>query len=286
MRPIGVHTSIAGGIELSLERARDLGCTTLQIFSHNPRQWLVPSAPDGLFERFRELRRSLGLAPVYVHTSYLINLAATDGQVLARSKKLLAKEMELADLLDADYVVLHTGTARDGEREGRARATNALREVLKGTAHRSRLLLENTAGERGDISSRMSDLAGIMNGVASPVIGGVCIDTCHAFAAGYNIAEREGLAALVGEIKEHLGLGTVKLIHLNDAKKGLNSRVDRHEHIGEGQITSEGFMRFLGHPAFAAVPVILETPKKTDEDDLRNLRLVRQLIGQGSGLES
>lgn len=279
MRPLGVHTSVAGGIELSLRRARDLGCTTLQIFSHNPRQWRVAEITGVVQERFRELRRSLGLDPLFVHTSYLINLASTDGEVLERSKGLLAREMELADALGAEYVVLHTGSARDGGREGRSRAIGALREVLRGTAHSSRLLLENTAGERGDISSAMPDLAEIIDGVGSPAIGGVCIDTCHAFAAGYDISTGKGLSALVSAIEEHLGLAGVKLVHLNDAKKGLNSRVDRHEHIGEGQITKDGFRRFLGHPAFAGVPVILETPKKSDEDDPRNLTVVRELMG-------
>jgi deoxyribonuclease-4 len=234
-----------------------------------------------VLKRFRLLRLSYGLNPLFVHTSYLINLASRDPEVLERSKRLLVSEMELADALGAEYVVLHSGSTRDREQEGRKRAIQALRIVLRDKAYSSSLLIENTAGERGDISSRMSDLAEIMEGVASPVIGGVCIDTCHAFAAGYDLSSREGLSALVSEIRGRLGLAKVKLIHLNDAKKGLNSRVDRHAHIGEGQITMGGFSRFLNHPAIAAVPVILETPKKTEEDDRRNLQVVKDLTGSG-----
>ena len=128
------------------------------------------------------------------------------------------------------------------------------------------------------MGSTFEHIRGILDGISHQSRIGICFDTCHAFSAGYDIVDKEGLAVLVSEIRKHLGLGSVKLIHLNDAKKGLNSRVDRHEHIGEGQITREGFMRFLGHPGFAAVPVILETPKKTEEDDPRNLRVVRELM--------
>ena len=279
MRRLGVHTSIAGGIELSLERARALGCTTMQIFSHNPRQWLVNDIPRESLERFRKLREEYDINPVFVHTSYLINLASAERDIAEKSLRLLAREMDLADALGADYVVLHTGSAsQDTQEEGRARAVEALRKISGIKRWNSRLLLENTAGERGDITSRIADLAEVVAKVESPLVAGVCIDTCHAFAAGYNLSEAQGASVLMGEIGRLLGQGSGKLIHLNDSKKGLGSHVDRHEHIGEGYIGKAGLRDFINHPACRDIPLILETPKKSEEDDPRNLKIVRGLL--------
>lgn len=282
-RRLGVHTSIAGGVHLSLERAHDLGCTTEQIFSHNPRTWKVAAIPAEALHEFKRLRKAYDITPVFVHTSYLINLAAAPGIVRDRSIRLLSQEMALADSLGADYVVLHTGSASgDGERAGRKRAIDALREVSEKAEWNARILLENTAGERGDITSRMSDLAEVMEKVGGDVIDGICIDTCHAFQAGYDLAGEEGLDRLVSEIRAEIGIEKVKLIHLNDSKRSFNARVDRHEHIGEGTIGVEGFKRLLSHPALAAVPIILETPKKSENDDTRNLEAVRRLLSDRS----
>lgn len=278
-RRLGVHTSIAGGVHLSLERARELGCNTMQIFSHNPRQWVAQRIPKDAVEQFERLREDYAIDPVFVHTSYLINLAALSSDILDRSIQLLAHEMDLADALGADYVVLHTGSAsRDSVENARKRAIGALRIVAGLKQWKARLLLENTAGERGDISSRIEDLAEIIRQTDSPLIAGVCIDTCHAFAAGYDISSEEGLSELVKGVERWLGIDSVKLIHLNDSKKGCNSHVDRHEHIGQGGIGEEGLARLINHPAFRNIPLILETPKKSEEDDLRNLKVVRDLL--------
>ncbi len=278
-RRLGVHTSIAGGIPLSLERARELGCSTMQIFSHNPRQWLANKIPADSAARFRELRRAYDIDPVYIHTSYLINLASLNNDMLDKSIQLLIREMDLADSLEADYVVLHTGSAsQDSGENARKRAIGALKVVAGLKKWESRLLLENTAGERGDISSRIEDLAEIIGQTGNPLIAGVCMDTCHAFAAGYDVSGKDGLSELVKAIEKWLGIDSVKLIHLNDSKKGCNSRVDRHEHIGEGGIGAEGLEMFVNHPAFRNIPLILETPKKSEEDDPRNLKVVRGLL--------
>jgi deoxyribonuclease-4 len=251
----------------------------MQIFSHNPRQWLVRDMREDAAAQFMKLRSEYGIDPVFIHSSYLINLASQDIKILEKSVDLLAREMDLADLLGADYVVLHTGSAsKDREDNARRRAVEALGTLSEGKQWRASLLLENTAGERGDISSGISDLADIIHGISGGLIGGLCIDTCHAFAAGYNIADEEGLSEFIREIETHAGIGTVKLIHLNDSKKGYNSRVDRHEHIGLGRIGREGLRTFLNHPALKSVPLILETPKKNDLDDKRNLRAVRDLF--------
>lgn len=278
-RRLGVHTSIAGGIHLSIERAAELGCNTLQIFSHNPRAWEVDQMPKEPVLRFKELRKSYKIAPVFVHTSYLINLASSDREIIKKSIKLLTTEIDIADMLGADYVVLHTGSAsQDTGETGRRRAVDAFKIVSGQNEWKARLLLENTAGERGDISSGIRDLAEIIDMTGSPLIGGVCIDTCHAFQAGYDLSTQEGISGVAGEIKRHLGINSVKLIHLNDSKKALNNRVDRHEHIGFGMIGADGLGRFIKHPAFADIPLILETPKKAEDDDARNLQAVRDIL--------
>ena len=251
----------------------------MQMFSHNPRQWLVRKIPEESIEKFRQLRNAYDINPVFIHSSYLINLAALDKSIFEKSIDLLAREMGLADSLGADYVVLHTGSAsQDREYNARRRAIQALERVAKEKKWEAKILLENTAGEKGDIASRIRNLADIMDGENKGLIGGLCIDTCHAFAAGYNLSDEEGLEDFLQEVETYTGIGTVKLIHLNDSKKGYNSHVDRHEHIGEGRIGKEGLKRFLNHPALKTIPVILETPKKSDQDDARNLKTVRDLF--------
>lgn len=279
MRRLGVHTSIAGGIHLSLERARELGCDTVQIFSHNPRTWLKVHIHEEKIALFSELRRVYDMNPVFIHASYLINLASASRDIREKSVRLLMYEMDIADSLDADYVVLHTGGAsREDEAVGRNRAAEAIKRVSGERAWRSGLLLENTAGERGDISSRIGELAEIMKKADTSLIGGICLDTCHAFQAGYDLSGEKGVREIVREIKEEIGLEKVKLIHLNDSRKAFNSRVDRHEHIGSGSIGKDGLRRFINHPPFKDVPLILETPKKSDYDDPRNLKVVRGLL--------
>ncbi len=251
----------------------------MQIFSHNPRQWLTSEIPQDSIAKFRQLRNDYDINPVFIHSSYLINLAALDKSLLEKSGRLLARELDLADSLGADYVVLHTGSAsQDREDKARRRAIQALEGISKEKKWQAKLLLENTAGEKGDISSRIRDLAYIMDGVNKGLIGGLCIDTCHAFAAGYNLSDDDGLAELVKELETYAGIDAVRVIHFNDSKKDYNSKVDRHEHIGEGRIGKEGLKRFLNHPALQSIPLILETPKKSEDDDIRNLGLVRRWL--------
>jgi deoxyribonuclease-4 len=279
VRRLGVHTSIAGGVHLSLERARELGCSTMQIFSHNPRQWHVGRISDKEVRQFRERRGLIDIEPLFIHTSYLINLAAIRPDILDKSVQLLVREMELADALGAEYVVLHTGSAsKDSGDNARRRASDAMRIVSGYRKWNARLLLENTAGERGDISSRIIDVAEIMNAVGSALVAGICLDTCHAFQAGYNLSREEGLDKIVKEIERHMGLERVKLIHLNDSKRAFNAGVDRHEHIGTGEIGKEGLERIIRHPSLKDIPLILETPKNSEEDDLRNLNVVRGFL--------
>ena len=237
MRRFGVHTSIAGGLHLSLARANALGCNTVQIFSHNPRGWAVKKLSEDDVSAFKALRLSLDISPVFIHSSYLINMASRNVLLRRKSIELLVIEMNRADVVGADYVVLHTGSAAgEDESAARKRAIAALNEVLLSGKWKAGLLLENTAGERGDISSQVEDLAEIMNGVKGPLISGICFDTCHAYAAGYNIGEEGGIRPLSEEMKKHVGFDKIKLIHLNDSKGAAGSGRDRHEHIGYGKI--------------------------------------------------
>jgi deoxyribonuclease-4 len=279
MRRVGVHTSIAGGLSCSLERARELGATTLQIFSHNPRGWIVKKRDPADITAFKRLRRSYNISPVVIHTSYLINLATKESGLAEKSVEMLVQEMHIADEIGAEYVVLHTGSAAgDYPAAARKRAIAQLSEVAGRCTWMAGLLLENTAGHRGDMTSRFEELAEIMEEVSGRLIKGICIDTCHAFAAGYDLRSENSINAMSKEINASVGKNRVRLIHLNDAKGRFGSGVDRHEHIGRGKIGKKGLRIFLNHPSFSRVPIILETPKKTEKDDRQNLKRVRLLI--------
>lgn len=279
IRRIGVHTSIAGGLHFSLERAGSLRCNTLQIFSHNPRRWALKSISKEEASVFRSLRLQLNMTPLYIHASYLINIAARDRDLQKNSIDLLVTEMDRADILGAEYVVLHPGSASGvDKRSARTQAIDALREVASMGHWRAGLLIENTAGKRGDISSKMANLSDIMSDMRGSLIAGVCIDTCHAFAAGYDIGTEEGIQNISVEIEKYIGLDHVKLFHLNDSKELLGSGIDRHEHIGLGKIGTQGFRLFLQYVPFMSIPLILETPKKKETDDPQNLKRVRRLV--------
>ncbi len=280
MRRVGVHTSIAGGIHKSLERARKLDCNTLQIFSHNPRGWAVRDIPQDEIREFVALKKEYGISPVCIHTSYLINLASKKSDLKKKSVKMVKFELDFADRVGAEYVVLHTGSASgDDPKSARKRAIEALLEISDHGTWRAGLLLENTSGKKGDITSRIYEIAEIIEGVPTSLISGICLDTCHAFSAGYNIRNEKGINGLSKEIQKYYKKDAVKLLHLNDSKVPLGSGADRHEHIGKGAIGTKGIQKILLHPSFNKLPVILETPKKSDADDIANLRTVKRLLG-------
>jgi deoxyribonuclease-4 len=281
-RRIGVHVSIAGGIDKGLERARELGCSTIQMFSHNPRGWALVKRDEAEIGRFRQLREEFDISPVFIHTSYLINLASSDKELMKRSVDMVVQELNIADEIGAEYVVLHTGSASgDKPASARTRAIEALRRVSEQGMWNAGLLLENTAGEKGDITSRIAEIAEIRERVRPGLIAGICLDTCHAFSAGYDITKADGITALAAEIRSCFGKAALRLIHLNDSKKPVGSGVDRHEHIGEGTIGKKGLREFLLHPFFSDIPLVLETPKKSDDDDRRNIMLVRKILRPG-----
>lgn len=255
----------------------------MQVFSHNPRQWARTVIPTDEAERFIELRKQYDITPVFIHTSYLINLAAKSNDILRKSIGLLSYELANADKLGVEYVVLHTGSASDlDETKARKCAADSILRTLEKADFKSKILLENTAGERGDITSLVESLAEIIHLCNGKGIGGICIDTCHAFSAGYDISMPEGVDILLGEIEHNVGIDNLKLIHLNDSKRPLGSGVDRHEHIGEGHIGIKGFKNLLSDTRTRSIPLILETPKKTVNDDRRNMRKILSLLA-GTG---
>jgi deoxyribonuclease-4 len=279
---IGIHTSIAGDIAGALDIAQGLGANALQIFSSSPRMWVRGTSriPEADAKRFRERRKELALGPLVIHDSYLINLASPNPVLRTRSVQAFHQEIVRALALGADYLVLHPGSGRDGSRESAIKAiAEGLRQATRGLKiGELQILLENTAGQGMSVGSRFEELKAVLD--ASPDLQlGVCIDTAHAFAAGWDIRTPPGLEALLGAIDRTVGLARVPVFHVNDSKAPLGSRVDRHEHIGKGKIGLDAFGRILNHPFLAGRAFILETPIDKPGDDRRNVATLWKLIG-------
>jgi len=233
---LGVHVSIAGKLSSAVERARELRCGTMQIFSRSPRGWKAAPLDPVQVERFRQDREEAKISPLAIHASYLINLATQDDSLFERSLSALEEELQRSDQLGADYLVVHVGSnACEGLKFGITRVVEALKR-MKAISLQTRLLLENTAGERGDIGSKMEELAEILSRLENDPPVDLCLDTCHAFAVGYDISHPKGVEAWVRKIESTVGLNSVKLLHVNDSKKDLGCHVDRHEHIGRARL--------------------------------------------------
>lgn len=280
---IGFHVSISGGFALSVERAYELGCNTMQIFSRNPRGWKVKPMDEGDIHEFRRLRERYDINPVFVHTNYLINLASDRADLYRMSIEHFVIDLERTERLGAEYLVTHLGSAKGKPEEWMIdRVAYGLNMAMRLHKPKAMILLENTAGEAGDIGFTLSQLRDVISLLDDASHIGICYDTCHGFAAGYDIRNADGVDALAVEIDSTVGLDRLKGIHLNDCLREYNSRVDRHWHIGEGKIGSHGFRALLQHPAFEKVPKIMETPKESEEDDPRNMKTVKRLLKGGA----
>lgn len=281
---IGIHTSIAGRLEHAAERAAALGCDAFQIFSTSPRLWQSRPLNSEEVAAFRERRRALRLTPLAIHHNYLVNLAASHPVLRVRSLHSFQAEVKRALALDADYLVAHPGSAVGQNREAALRnVADALRQATRGLKLNGlRILLENTSGQGAALGADLRELGWLL-AACSDLRLGVCIDTAHLFAAGYDIRSERGLDATLEAIHRAVGLDRVHLIHTNDSKVGLGARVDRHEHIGKGKIGLEAFRRILHHPTLVGKTFILETPIERPRDDERNLRTVRRLAGRWQG---
>jgi deoxyribonuclease-4 len=281
-RRVGAHTSIAGGLTGALDLARRLRCTTLQIFSASPRMWTDgrQKIDPAQAAEFRERRGALGLAPLVIHANYLINLAAPDPRTRSLSIRGFRGELERAIALGAEFLVVHPGSRRDGPVDAAIeRIGDSLRRAADGLDLGGlRVLAEITAGQGSVVGSRVEELRAILD--ACPELDpGVCLDTAHLLAAGYEIRTRAGLDETLGSIDSAIGLDRVRVVHVNDSKAPFGSHVDRHEHLGLGHIGLEALGRVVNDPRLEGRAFILETPIDRPGDDWRNVRALWRLAG-------
>lgn len=294
----GVHVSVAGGLVNAFTEGTRLGCDCVQIFVKNQRQWRSTPLTDDQIAAFRSVRSATNLTPVIAHANYLLNLASPVERVRSMSIDVLADELTRCEALGVEGLVLHPGShlgdaecrmgngewrMTESESGGIERIAEALDEVHRRcSGFAAGILLETTAGQGTNLGWRFEHLRGMLDRVADPDRVGVCLDTCHLFAAGYDSRTPETYAATIDELDRVIGLARVRCIHMNDSKREFASRVDRHEHIGKGKIGKGGFANFVNDPRFLGVPMILETPKGTDgrgsDLDKVNLRRLRSMM--------
>jgi len=282
--------SIAGGLPRAVDRAKATRCEALQIFTKSAGQWRARELPEDEVAQFRRRVEETGISPVVAHNSYLINVASAAPALRAQSIAALGDELDRAELLGLDGLVMHPGSYTIGtENDGLRAIGRAIRQLLKvRQRHRVKVLLEHTAGQGTNLGHRFEHLATILEQVDGSPRVGVCLDTCHLLTAGYDLCTEDGYASTFREFDRIVGLDRLQVFHLNDSKKPCGSRVDRHEHIGKGCLGLEPFRRIVNDRRFAALPMMLETPKletpesrrRSDADpwDMRNLRTLRRLM--------
>ena len=278
---LGAHMSIAGGFERAIERGLKVGCQTIQIFSKSNNQWQAPAITPEQAARFQQAVGDSGVGPVFAHDAYLINVGSPNPKVYGQSKDALKREVERATLLGLAFVVMHPGAhTGSGEEECLKRIAQTVAWVLDQTKGSSvRILYENAAGQGSTVGYSFEHLATLIKLTGRNDRVGVCLDTCHLFAAGYDIRTPDGYAKTIADLDRIVGLKWIQAVHLNDSKKELGSRVDRHEHIGKGRIGLEAFRCLLNDPRLNRVPMVLETPKDEEcAEDVMNLKVLRGLL--------
>lgn len=281
MSLLGAHMSIAGGLHLAFDRIREVGGEALQIFTKNQRQWHVPPLDEDLVAAFLKSWEESSGIPLAAHDTYLINLATNDAIKLEKSVSAFAGELQRTERLEIEYLIMHPGShVGQGVEAGLERFVSNLDRALalSGTS-RVTVLIETTAGQGSSLGSTFEEIAFILS---ASHFGGrlaVCFDTCHAFAAGYDIRTEASYRETFSRFDEVIGMDRLKFFHLNDSKRGLGSHVDRHEHIGKGAIGLAGFRLLLNDTRFRRHPMVLETPKGKDlKEDKENLRVLRSLL--------
>lgn len=285
---LGAHQSIAGGLHRAFERGVRAGCEAVQIFTRSSRQWAARVISDDDVRAFQAAHAASGIRALLAHDCYLFNPASPDETLRRRSVAELAEELGRCARLGIPYLVCHPGAhAGAGDAAGIRTAGRSFGEVLRACrGYPSTIALENAAGQGTQIGWRFPDLAALVDATPDGDRLRVCIDTQHAFAAGYDLRTARGYAAAIAELDATVGVARVVAFHLNDAKKGLGSRVDRHEHIGRGLLGTAAFRRLLHDRRFAGLPMCLETPKGAHPDDatddVRNLAVLRRLLRRAS----
>ena len=280
---LGAHMSVAGGIYKAAEESEAHLCQTVQVFTKNASQWKGKPLSQEDIDNFRRAAKKANLKNNLSHNSYLINLASPDDEMFAKSIEAFVDEMQRAEQLELDYLVAHPGShLKTGEEAGIARIANGLDEIHRRCPDfKVMILLEITAGQGTNLGCKFEHMAGILKLVKHAEKLGICFDTCHAFAAGYPLFPKADYDATWQEFDTLIGIKKLKAFHLNDSKKGLGSRVDRHEHIGKGALGLEPFRLILNDPRFASLPMVLETPKEEGDNhdmDGVNLTVLRNLI--------
>ena len=275
---LGKHVSIAGGLDKSCERAVDIGCNSMQIFVKNPRGWKMREVEAEEVEKFRAKKEKYKLNPVVVHAAYLINLASPKDKLWEKSISALKSEYKRCNRLGAEYLIFHPGShTGSGIETGIQRIAKALNKILAKVETGTMILLENTAGAGTGIGENFFQLKAIIDQVDQSQRLGVCIDSCHAFSAQYNLAEEKGLKNLITDFEEIIGLEHLKVIHLNDSKFDCCTNKDEHAHIGEGKIGSRAFKRLINHPKLKDKVFILETPWFDDQKEDDDVILLKEL---------
>lgn len=278
---LGAHMSISGGLHLAIDRAVAAGCGVVQVFTRNSNQWKGKTISEADVALFRDKFSASGLHEVIAHDIYLINLAAPPGETRDKSLAAFRDELETCARLGIDKVVMHPGShLTDSPETGLDRVIAAFNQLFEEAAcFTGKVLLETTAGQGTNLGRTFDELRYIISSSRYPERFGVCFDTCHTYAAGYDTATQEGYASVMAEFDHKIGRNNLLCFHFNDSKKGLGSRIDRHEHIGQGALGLNPFRFILNDPWFSAIPKILETPKGDDDAmDAVNLQLLRSLI--------
>lgn len=275
---LGAHVSISGSIDLSVDRALQLSCTTFQIFTRNPRGWRASKLKKNEAEMFKTKRRKAGFSVVVAHMPYLPNIASPNKSSWQLSLKSLIEELRRCDQLEIEYLVSHVGShLGKGIDVGILQVAKAVDASIEKTNPKCMLLLENMAGQKNSVGSRFEDIRRILDKISHIDRVGVCLDTCHLYAAGYDVKTKEGIENTLNDFDSIIGLKMLKVVHLNDSVGGLGSHLDRHEHIGMGQIGKEGFKNFINHRSIRNLPMIIETPEDERGDYARDLAVLRSL---------
>ena len=282
MQPrIGIHLGTAGGAWKAVERAAEIGANTFQIFSSSPRMWHAPRVTPEQAEKMRSMRKQLDVGPLVIHASYLINVCSQDEEVRRKSTIAFRGEIERALALGAEYLVLHPGSWKGLTREeGLRLAAETIASAVDGLPWQDaffQILIENTAGAEFSLGGALEQVAELVARLRSSAPVAVCLDTCHTHVSGYDLVSEAGYEETMRQVESTIGCPTVKVWHCNDAKAARGSKLDRHEHIGAGTIGSEPFRHLLHDARFEHCAFIAETPMDQPDDDLRNVRLLRNL---------
>lgn len=284
MTILGAHMSISGGYYRAVERAAEVGCDCVQLFTKSNKMWRAKSLTDDDCDLFSTSLKELDISHPIAHSSYLINLGSPDKAVWKKSLDGMVIELQRAERLGIPWVVMHPGSyVSSTEQQGMHKIIRGLNEMMSQTSGLSvGCLLETTAGQGTNLGWRFEHLAALLSRVRDPARFGICFDTCHVFAAGYALSHEKDYKAAMREFNKVVGIKQIKAFHLNDSKGQLGSRKDRHEHIGKGQLGKPAFRHLLNDQRFRQTPMYLETPKENDKGkpmDQVNLRALRRLIG-------